>query len=218
MLGSKQLCIFAGTLVSLFVLGGCAHTYEYNGMSVDQVPNPTAGPTVTITKVTDMRKFETDPKNDDTPRLRESKDIGNRAVTSRAFGYGRLGADSLYFVMTDQTVEGLVQTAVENALRDRGYSVVANNSPAAANAVPVEVEIRKFWFVLSQGFWTIGLGTDVEVEIKSRLAIDASGTESVVGHYANSVPYFHYAMVRSNPYAAIKDMCDNLKPKLKPAK
>jgi hypothetical protein len=211
MFNRNRLLGIIGMVVGLCVLGGCNHTIDFEGMFLDAVPNPTSGPAATITKVTDLRVFEAEPKDKESPRLREPKDIGNRAVTSKAFGFVEMGYNDNYYVMVDHTVEQLAQTAVENALRNQGYVVVAADSPAAADAVPVEVGIRMLWFFPSPDGWR----TNVELEVQSRLLTNPSGKETVTTNDMNYRWMVHESMARGIVYDTLNDVSDKLKLKLK---
>jgi hypothetical protein len=169
--------------LSLFAAGGCTHDWGLAYSRVDPASNPSNGPAVKIVSVTDERSFVADPGEIQTPTVENRKDIGNRAITVRAIGNAKNGAHTFYFTYVEgQSVETAVRGAVENALRRKGYIVVAPDSPAGASAIPVEVEINKSWCWWDPGWTTIGVLYDVKINLKSPIVLNGD-TATATGRY-----------------------------------
>ena len=107
-----------------------------------------------------------------------------------------------------------MQTAVQNALREKGYSVVAADSPSAASAMPVEVEIHKFWAYIQQGFWTISIDFDVDIALKGPVILNGS-VESVTGHQTNNTGYLATGIVENAYSDGLANLVENIKTKIK---
>jgi hypothetical protein len=50
-----------------------------------------------------------------------------------------------------RTVEQIVREAATKALAEKGYAVVAEESPEFAQALPVNIEIQQFWSWFTPG-------------------------------------------------------------------
>ena len=211
----QRLWVGVGVLSLICLGGGCTHEWELSNARVDPVANPNGGPAAKVLRVTDARKFEANPDDPKTPTLRDSDDIPNRAVTLRAIGKATNGPHTFYFIYPEgQTVEMAVQGAVENALRNKGYTVVAGDSPSAAGAIPVEVEIRKSWLWWDVGFWTIEADYEVEVEVKGPIVLNG-GTETATAHYNMSSAYMASAICESCVGNGLGGLAKDIETKLK---
>lgn len=123
-----------------------------------------------ITEVNDLRSFEASPKDAGTPSLRDSSQIGDKAITSRAIarkrnGYGMALGDIV--LPEGKTVAGLVRAAAQRALQNKGYTVVDDTSPQYPAALPVGVDVIDFWSWFSPGFATATLRFKSTVRLKS---------------------------------------------------
>lgn len=56
-----------------------------------------------------------------------------------------------------RTVEQIVREAAAKALAEKGYAVVAEESPEFANALPVNIEIQQFWSWFTPGAFLISV-------------------------------------------------------------
>jgi len=131
--------------------------------------NP-AAKAVKIVEVTDKRVFEARPSSPSTPSLENAADIKNAKITERAIarkrgGYGNALGDIV--LPEGRSVAGLVRSATEKALRDKGYRVVAEGSPEYASAIPVSVEVNKFWAWFKPGFAAITIECEAMVTVTS---------------------------------------------------
>jgi hypothetical protein len=195
---------------------GCVPQKTLTNAYLDPVANPTTGPAVVVVKVTDLRTFEADPTEAETPTLKGSGESPDRADMSRAIG--RAGpANGLtwfyYHYPQELTVENVVQTTVENALRAKGYIVVAKDSKSAANAIPVEVGIRKFWLSTFSSAWYAKLQYEVEVDVKSPVVPEWIG--SVAGNSSVTIFRLENPVCETCIVAGLNDLATNLQTKLK---
>ena len=101
-----------------------------------------------IIAVEDHRKFAEHPRDPSTPTLNDAADFGNQDRMARAVGRqrdldGATGAN--IFLPANETVARLVRAAIEKALRDKGYTLVAEGSPHYGAASSLSVQITQFW-------------------------------------------------------------------------
>ena len=133
------------------------------GRSVIDVMPPTTMVTngmavAKIVEVRDRRMFEAAPREPSTPSLQSAADISNPMITARALarkrgGYGNALGDIV--LPEGRTVAGLVKGAMQKALQDKGYRVVEEGSPDYARAVPVSVDIQRFWAWFTPGAFAV---------------------------------------------------------------
>lgn len=157
--------ILAVTLAAIGLLStGCATNRGIIDVRPTVTLNPASGPKVFIAEVNDLRKFELKPDSADIPSLKNGE-ISNPVITSRAVarkrnGYGKALGDIL--LPEGRTVADLVKESTENALRERGYVVVNRAEP---DAIPLKVDIHKFWSWVRMGFWTLELNFEGVVSL-----------------------------------------------------
>jgi len=168
---AKSLLYTGAPLV--LVLAGCATGRDIVDVRVPNMPqNPAAGNIVTFARVTDGRTFELKPTTHSTPSLKNKKEIGDKSVTVRAIARksNSWGSEIGDIVLPEgRSVEVLVEEALVRAFRESGYRVVAKDDPDCAKAIPVEVDIEKFWTWFNPGFWTIRLEFESRVKLKGNL-------------------------------------------------
>ena len=113
-----------------------------------------AGPAVKIVEVTDQRTFQVDPKAAQTPSLKDDniddKSITERAIARKRNGWGQAAGDVL--LPEGDSVASHLRLAVANGFREAGYRVLSPGDAGYDQAIPVKVEIDKFWSWLSIGF------------------------------------------------------------------
>jgi uncharacterized lipoprotein YajG len=187
-----QRLIATALIAAAFVLGGCAGTRSVVAPSVVAIPEassaPSNGVTVQIVKVDDQRTFHKAPPSPDMPSLSDG-DIENKATTSRAIArkrnaYGGAMGDVL--LPQEQTVTGLVQSAVEQGFREAGYRVVGGGQAGGAEALPVTVTIKQFWAWMNPGFWSISLEQRSEVVVQGPVKPIENGV-TASGHIEESM-------------------------------
>ena len=155
-------------IVTLAAMGllftGCATNRGIVDIRIPASSNPSLGPKVYVSEVKDLRKFELKPASADIPSLRNGEindpSITSRAVARKRNGYGKALGDIL--LPEGRTVVDLVKESTENALRERGYIVLDR---AEADALPLKVNIHKFWSWVRMGFWTLELNFEGVVSL-----------------------------------------------------
>lgn len=123
---------------------------------------------VKITEVRDSRVFTAAPKDPSEPSLEKAAELDDPKITARAVGRKRGGFGAVLgdVVLPEGiTVVGLVRDAAQAALQDKGYKVVDQSSPDYSSALPLALDIDKFWAWVSPGF------TSVDVSFKSRIVM-----------------------------------------------
>jgi hypothetical protein len=163
MIQKKFVVVFAIAIV----LTACATSRGVLDLKVPDVANPTSSQVVKITSVTDKLVFEIKPKKPSIPSLQNDEindpTITRRAVARKRNGFGAALGDIL--LPEGQTVEQLTHSALVNALRDSGYSVVAAGEPGYDSATPVSAEIQLFWSWMTPGFWEFKLRYNAKIQL-----------------------------------------------------
>jgi len=160
----SRLLLLAGVLA----LSACATSRGVLDVERAVDENPATGQPVTFARVSDNRKFEIAPPIPSIPSLKGGE-VGNPAITSRAIarkrgGFGQALGDIL--LPEGDTVAGIVQEALTDAFRDRGYRVVSESDPDFAEAVPLEVDIERFWGWFQPGFWQVKIHYESLIHVK----------------------------------------------------
>ncbi|HUJ18568.1 MAG TPA: flagellar biosynthesis protein [Nitrospirota bacterium] len=163
----KSLYSAAALAAMALFMGGCATSRGILDVRVDVPENPSSGKAVSIVRVVDNRHFEEAPRDASIPSLKD-RDIGNRALTSRAIArkrntYGKALGDVL--LPEGRTVEGLVKEALTRSFREAGYRVV-DNAGGSGEGAPIEAEIEQLWGWITPGFWSASLQFEAKVRIK----------------------------------------------------
>ena len=159
-------------VAAMALLSACA----VNRSEITIPPPTSAQPANSVVAVvvdaTDARKFEVAPATPSIPSLKESSQIANTQVTSRALarkrnGYGAALGDVL--LAPPQTVPSLVGDTVKAGLRDSGYRVLEPNDPGYASAPKINVRIVEFWTWVTPGFAQIKLDNVTELVLEGNL-------------------------------------------------
>jgi hypothetical protein len=164
----NALALVISCAVVGIALSGCAL-----GRDVVDVAPPTGvmatGTAVAkIVDVKDQRMFEASPRDPSTPSLQDVKDLGNPAITARAFARKRGGFGMAFgdIVLPEgRTIAGLVKAATQKALQEKGYRVVEEGSPDYARAIAVNVEVQKLWAWFSPGAFTVTVQCQASVDV-----------------------------------------------------
>jgi hypothetical protein len=133
---------------------------------------PANGPVAVVVDPVDVRKFEAAPSSPSIPSLKESSQIGNAQITSRALGRKRGGFGAALgdvLLAPPQTASSLIGDAVKAGLRDSGYQVLSPNDPGYAAAPKVNVRIVEFWTWVTPGFAQIKLDNATELVLEGSL-------------------------------------------------
>lgn len=166
----------------LLVLGaaavaGCATNRGVLDVETVVDENPETGVAVKFARISDNREFFMDPPQANMPSLKGGE-IGDEAITSRAIArkrnsFGQALGDIL--LPEGDTVTGLVEEQLTDSFRDSGYRVVEESDADFANAIPLEVDIDKFWGWFQPGFWQIKLQYETVIRIQGPLDPYVSG-------------------------------------------
>jgi len=152
----------------MVLMTGCAVNRSVVPVKVaEPIANPVNGIDVKIVSVVDMRKFELDPKTPNIPSISKSE-VNNAGIHARAIArkrntYGAALGDVL--LPEGQTVVSLMKTSISNSFRLAGYRVLSPTDPKYETAVPINVELNKFWSWVEWGFWNLKLHNNSEVKI-----------------------------------------------------
>jgi len=158
-------------LVSAIAITGCATSRGILEIETEVDENPVTGQAVTFVRVSDNREFFIDPPQANMPSLKGGE-VGNSAITERAIarkrnGFGQALGDIL--LPEGETVAGLVEDRLTDGFRDNGYRVVTEGDSDFADAIPMEVDIDKFWGWFQPGFWEIKLQFESLIRIQGPL-------------------------------------------------
>lgn len=132
-------------LAGLFL--GCTTPLTFD-VQPTQMPPASAKGFVKIAEVRDNRRFEVAPKDPHIPSLQKPGELSSGAITSRAIGRQRDSngkAVGNVLLPDGRTVELVVREAVTKALAELGYAVVDARSPQFEKALPMRVDIERFW-------------------------------------------------------------------------
>lgn len=203
------------------LLSGCAAS-----RSMLDVPAPQAQPVaarafVNITEVRDLRRFEAFPADPSTPSLEAPAEIRNPTVTSQAVGRKRnptgKAADAVY-LPDGRTVEQIVQAAVTAALAEQGYAVVDPKSPHFDKALPLQVDIDRFWTWYTPGIALPQSQVQFRYSLMLRSEALTGRKETVVGgSTVISDRFISDAEWRAVIVAGLNDLVKNTKAVIKPA-
>jgi hypothetical protein len=152
-----------GIIGLLVLLGtGCA-PHVVVAIPEKRMANPTSGPTVVITRVTDHRRFAQEPTVPSVPSLKQGA-ISDIALTSRAFG--RLATAWDFLLPEGRTIAMVVRENLTHALREAGYRVTEDGPSAPQDALKLEVDIVRYWCWFEPGFWFCTLNFKGALDLK----------------------------------------------------
>jgi hypothetical protein len=161
------------TIGAMALLSACAVTRSEITIPPEASTQPVNGVVAVVVDPVDIRRFEVAPATPSIPSLKESSQIGNAQITSRALArkrgsFGAAMGDVL--LAPPQTVSSLVGGAVRAGLSDSGYRILEPNDPGYANAPKVNVRIVEFWTWVTPGFAQIKLDNVTELVLEGNLA------------------------------------------------
>jgi hypothetical protein len=168
----RHLRAFLWPALFALLLSGCAVGRSTVEITPPRAVNPESGAYARIVSVDDLRKFDPKPDDPGTPSLQNASEITDPTITARAMarkrgGFGMALGDIL--LPPGESVAGLIRTAAQKALADKGYAVVDADSPHSATAVPINIDIVQFWSWFSPGFAT------VRIDFKGVLTLHGAG-------------------------------------------
>lgn len=143
----------------LVIATGCATSRGVIDI-VDEISlNPEAGQAIKFVRVTDNRDFQLNPRQADIPSLKhgeiDDSSVTERAIARKRNSYGKALGDIL--LPEGKTVMDVVENRLTEGFRENGYRVITNKDAGYDTAIPIQVDINKFWGWFSPGFWSLGI-------------------------------------------------------------
>lgn len=160
------------SIAAMALLSACAVNRSEITIAPQTSTQPTGNLVAVVMEPVDARRFEVAPSSPGIPSLKESNQIGDKQITSRAVarkrnGYGAALGDVL--LTPPQTVSSLIAGAVKAGLNDSGYRVLEANDPGYAAAPKINVRIVEFWTWVTPGFAQIKLDNVTELILEGNL-------------------------------------------------
>lgn len=165
---SKNLLTLAFALSALF-FSGCATKRGEVALLVPISMNmPSSnGKQIYINSVTDERVFEIKPSEPNIPSLDPSNTQGDnikaRAIARKRNSYGMALSDIL--LSEHQSVSGIVESSLKEALEENGFEILDNKSQVSPQTYIADIQIVKFWSWMNPGFWAITISCEVETKV-----------------------------------------------------
>lgn len=206
---------FMAVMAAVLLGSGCATTRGELDVRSTVQPNPQTGTAVKIVSVEDRRVFEVSPKSASIPSLKGSE-INDKAITSRAIArkrntYGKALGDIL--LPEGRTVPMLARENITQAFRQAGYRVLEAGDADYGQAVPVTVEIRKFWAWMTPGFWALTVEFETEMNVTGSVGKLGAG-KVVRGYVRNSSAMATSGIWLDTVQQGLTDFVSNLKKEL----
>jgi hypothetical protein len=211
----RMIALFALTLLPF--LGGCGvRTYKMDKVPVKRIAEPAANaPRIRITRVTDHRQFAPIKTKVVGQPVMKKKDLATPDSGQRIVGVINGNKPTLFYQLPqEQTVVLLATQAAANAFRGKGYTVVTTDDPTA---MPVELDIQKFWYWIEPGFWTLKVNCDILVDVKSSALASSAGSDQATCHTDFRTPAILHGNCGDVFEGVLDGMRDDLNKKLKPA-
>jgi hypothetical protein len=137
-----------GVLCAGVMLTGCALVPKTLNVSTPTADNPAEGPDVAIVRVTDRRDFLENP-GWPSSHSAKSETLSRPGVTEQVIArkQGSSGVTVYAEVRLPEgrTVPQVVEEVLVRSLRENGYRVLSAGMPGSEDAVPLEVEVHRFW-------------------------------------------------------------------------
>ncbi len=168
----SQWMRFLTVVLAVSMVSGCAVTRSEMDVAEIPVENPSEGTEVTFVRLVDTRDFQMEPGDPSTPSLKngeiEDESITSRAIARKRNSYGQALGDIL--LPEGKTVAHVVENRLASSFADKGYRVVRKGQLGYEEAVPLEVNIEKFWGWFTPGFFTIDLEFETLVRVVGPLS------------------------------------------------
>lgn len=163
----------------IMMVTACATKREIADIQLPVSVNPPIDKAVKFVRVTDRRLFEPSPDDPATPSLTLG-DIANAQIKLRAYArmvnrFGKVEGDVA--LPEGRSVEVVVKEALTKAFREAGYRVLEEFDPDYESAIPLEVDIQRFWGWLTVGFDVVPVNFEAQVIIKGDLKTFDKGLE-----------------------------------------
>lgn len=157
------------TTILLIIMTGCATNRGEIDIKDIVSTNPSSGKALKFVRVTDKRDFQIKPKLANIPSLKNDE-INDTSITARAIArkrntFGQALGDIL--LPEGKTVMNVVENRLSKGFRENGYRVLSDKDTGYDKAIPVEVDIKKFWGWFSPGFWSLGINFQTSIVVTS---------------------------------------------------
>lgn len=163
----------------LMIATGCATSRGVLDIPDEASANPDEGQSVKFVRVTDKREFQLKPPQADIPSLKNGE-INDPAITERAIArkrntYGQALGDIL--LPEGRTVMDVVENRLSEGFKENGYRVLRDSEDGYDTAVPIEVDIKRFWGWFSPGFWSLGINFKTSIIVTAPVKGFSDGVE-----------------------------------------
>ena len=174
-INNKIILVF----LSLALVTGCATNRGIIDVESSVSMNPVDGEAIKFTRVTDKRDFQLKPRQANIPSLKNGE-IDDPSITARAIArkrntYGKALGDIL--LPDGKTVMDVVENRLSAGFRENGYRVLSAGETGYTEAIPIEVDIEKFWGWFNPGFWSIGLNFQTSIIVTAPLGSFSEGLQ-----------------------------------------
>ena len=167
------------TAIIIMYISGCATNRAVLDINNNESVNPAQGQAIKFVRITDNRDFQIKPSEANIPSLKNNEindsNITSRAIARKRNGYGKALGDIL--LPENKTVMNVVENLLAKGFRDSGYRVLSVGDDNYNTAIPVEVDIAKFWGWFSPGFWSIGLNFQTLIKVTAPINEFQQGIE-----------------------------------------
>ncbi|MBF39219.1 hypothetical protein [Idiomarina sp. UBA4520] len=166
-------------LVVLLIMAatGCAASRDILDIKNNASVNPVEGKAIKFVRVSDNRDFQIEPRQADIPSLKNSEihdaEITSRAIARKRDAHGMAWGDIL--LPEGKTVKGVVKNRLSEGFRASNYRVLSVEDEGYEQAIPVDIDIEKFWGWVSPGFWSIGLNFQTSIIVSAPTGIFSEG-------------------------------------------
>jgi len=154
--------------IAVLILTACGVTQST--IHLDKTPtlptSPSKNITINIIRVTDSREFVLSGDEPTVPQLASVKKINSAATATAAAQVRSMSGTVVADIFTENEVAAIVKNAVEESFRRAGYSV----SASATNAIPVDVNITRFW-AYNTGSWSFKFHFNISVKMIGDLPV-----------------------------------------------
>lgn len=155
--------------IAVFLLTACGP--KQSTIRLTETPkihtSSTKNITVHIINITDSREFVPSNDNPTLPQLATVKDIGPVIASTATAQLRNVLGNVLLDIFTEKKITDIVKSAIEESFERAGYNV----SNSATNAIPIDVNITRFWSYNTGGIWMFHFHFDISVEITGNLSV-----------------------------------------------
>lgn len=196
----------------LLMISACASHREIADVQLPVSVNPPLDKAIRFVRITDLRQFEPSPDDPATPSLTLG-DIANADIKSRAYArmvnrFGKVEGDVA--LPEGRSVMAVVKEALTKALRESGYRVLEAADPDYDTAIPIEVDIQRFWGWLTVGYEVVPVNFEARVIVTGNFKPFEKGLE-IKGSAVVEVPSITATTWNETVNAALDVMMEDTK-------